>query len=58
MAMTISGLAMISLLGPLPGSDFDVWVGLFFLALSWVVVLTLTGLYGTKMIKYRQNFLP
>ncbi len=56
MAMTISGLAMISLLGPLPGSDIDSWVGLFFLALSWVLVLTLSVLYSTKLIKYRANF--
>ena len=57
MAMTISGLAMVSLLGPLPDSPIDSWVGLFFLALSWVVVLTLTGLYLTKLVKYPSNFM-
>ncbi|MDR9397261.1 hypothetical protein [Pontimonas sp.] len=57
MAMTVSGLAMVSLLGPLPGSDIDAGAGLVFLALSWVIVITLTALYLTKMIRYRENFL-
>ena len=57
MAMTISGLAMISLLGPLPGSELDAWAGLFFLGVSWIVVATLTGLYVTKVVKYRSNFM-
>ena len=56
MAMTISGLAMVSLLGPLPNTNMDAWVGLFFLGLSWLTVIVLTVLYGTKLIRYRQNF--
>lgn len=47
-AMTLSGVAMVSLLGPLPGTDIDQWVGLFFLALSFVAVVILTVLYGIK----------
>lgn len=56
MAMTLSGAAMISLLGPLPGTDVDQWVGLFFLALSFIAVVTLTVLYGIKWLKYPENF--
>lgn len=51
MGMTLSGLAMLSLLGPLPNSNVDTWLGLSMLALALFVGLTLTVLYAIKMLR-------
>jgi tellurite resistance protein TehA-like permease len=56
MGMTISGLAMASLLDPLPNSEVDRWLGLGFLALSVATVTVLTALYLTKMVRYWSHF--
>ena len=54
--MSVSGLAMASLLGPLPGTEIDRWVGLVVLALSFAAVVIITVLYGIKMVAHWQSF--
>lgn len=56
MAMTLGGAAMVSLLGPLPGSDIDLAVGVVFLVLSWMAVLVLTIAYTWKMVAHWDSF--
>jgi len=56
LAMSVSGLAMASLLGPLPGTELDRWVGLVVLAVSFVAVVVITVLYGIKMVAHWPSF--
>ena len=56
LAMSLSGLAMASLLGPLPGTELDRWVGLTVLALSFTAVVVITVLYGLKMVAHWPSF--
>jgi tellurite resistance protein TehA-like permease len=55
-AMTLSGLAMASLLGPLPGSNLDIVVGLVILGFAFAAVATVSVLYGIKMVAHWSRF--
>ena len=57
LAMSIAGAAMVSLLDPLPGSSIDDTIGLAFLVLSGITALTLTVLYGIKLLAHTDSFL-
>jgi tellurite resistance protein TehA-like permease len=57
LAMSIAGAAMVSLLDPLPGSSIDDTIGLALLALSGITAITITVLYGIKLIAHTDSFL-
>jgi tellurite resistance protein TehA-like permease len=56
LAMTIAGISMVSLLDPLPGSRIDDTVGLVFLALSAMTAVTISVLYGIKLLVHTDSF--
>ena len=57
LAMSVAGASMVSLLDPLPQSDIDTTIGLGFLALSGIVAITITVLYGIKLFAHTESFL-
>ncbi len=57
LAMSVAGASMVSLLDPLPGSQLDDTIGLVFLALSGLTALTITVLYGIKLVWHTDSFL-
>jgi tellurite resistance protein TehA-like permease len=57
LAMSVAGASMVSLLDPLPGSWVDDIIGLLFLALSGIIAVTITILYGIKLFAHRDSFL-
>ena len=57
LAMSIAGAAMVSLLDPLPGSSVDDTIGLVLLTLSGLTAITITVLYGIKLVSHTDSFL-
>jgi len=56
-SMSASGIAMASLLDPLPNSTLDTTVGLVLLGIALIVALAVTLVFSTKLVLYRQSFL-
>jgi tellurite resistance protein TehA-like permease len=57
LSMSVAGAAMVSLLDPLPTSTLDTSIGLVILALSWVTSITITALFGVKLLRHTSQFL-
>lgn len=54
--MSASGIAMVSLLNPLPQTSFDETLGLWLLGLAVLIAIVVTVLFGIKIIRYPENF--
>jgi len=54
--MSASGIAMVSLLNPLPASSIDETIGLILLGIAIIIATIVTILFGIKALKYPDNF--
>ena len=57
LAMTASGISMVSLLNPIPGSEVDTAIGIGLVVIAAIIAVLVSIAFSVKALRYRESFL-
>jgi len=57
LAMSASGISMVSLLNPIPGSELDTVIGIGLVAIAAIIAVMVSVAFSIKALRYRESFL-
>lgn len=55
--MSASGISMVSLLNPIPGSDLDTLIGIVLVVIAAIIAVIVSVAFGAKALRHRESFL-